>query len=690
MDNAKKKNQPKKQNKPTNKKNNDINEEIFHLLKSTPKPLTTMSCVMCGNTSENTQIFTSSCTYHHDFCFNCIFKFYFLNISECLNCELNKYEVTLQCPMCANRTESGKISFDLNDFLTLLKFYYKKFPTNYTKKLPPCPLHKQLFTLYCNNCNQYFCELCKNNHSKDHNLVSIKDKENELKEKIKNIPLKVKNFNDKFIPLVEKNTNNYQSIYNKTLAEIDKLIQSLQNLKTVFVRQMENNLSHFESYSKIISETYNGFYSQIKSIKCPISDDYGIPHLKFLNEVVEELHGIKLTINPSVFQEVELCKKKIEGLLSDIKITSTIKFNSTFDKVREYKCTKTIKEHTNIIRKMIINTETQKVFTCSDDKLIKVYDFKNDSKVQNLKGHGEAINCMILMTKTKIATGSDDKLIKIWESKGSEYKCVSTLKGHTSGVLFVVSITNEDGTPTNRLASASSDNTIRVWEPKGDYKNSTLIDNHGSKITALIYVGKEIIAASSEDCTIKLYDTKNKNNCIYIIKEHTEKINELMFLDAKEILLSCADDCTIISLNAKEEYKLVNRMKEHTMAVTMIKMISDSVFGSISKDKRLKLWDIDNEYKCLCTIEVHKWEVLNFCICFNKKIIYTASQDKTIKAVKILNWDEYSSDKRKSLIWRCTSTLKGHERDVTFVDMLDDDTVISYGNDYLIKLWKEE
>ena len=68
--------------------------------------------------------------------------------------------------------------------------------------------------------------------------------------------------------------------------------------------------------------------------------------------------------------------------------------------------------------------------------------------------------------------------------------------------------------------------------------------------------------------------------------------------------------------------------------------------------------------------------------------MYVGSQDKTIKIYKILNYNEYQSDNKTNLIFKNIGSLKGHNRDVTLITILGD-KIISAGNDFTLKIWKD-
>ena len=163
---------------------------------------------------------------------------------------------------------------------------------------------------------------------------------------------------------------------------------------------------------------------------------------------------------------------------------------------------------------------------------------KNVYFVNTFKRHSPCDNCPNNPTVNKFASASEDKQIKIWEAKSTEYKCISTLKGHTAGVTHLLSINNEDGTPSMKLISASSDNTIRRWEPKGDYKHSTEIKAHNDKITSIVYINsKEHLISSSVDNTIKVFDLKQSNKLIFTLNFGLYLLSCLELITIENILL---------------------------------------------------------------------------------------------------------------------------------------------------------
>ena len=747
----------------------EINEESKNnSIKSAPNSSSELVCANCGIPNENEQtgkktiLYTASCPSKHNFCFKCIFNHFFLNIGDFIsNSEKNKKRIILTCPLCSNLSYSGEIIFNSIDFKKCIKYYIDNdIPKDYNKNLGNCPIHNNNLINYCDTCSKYICTYCSKNEHKKHKFQSISSKENEIKEKIKNIPLKIHNFDSKINEIHTKNMANYKDVYQRTIKEIDACIKSLNDLKVSFEKEMKKNFVYYNTFIDILSMSYGTFYSQIKLLKLPFYD-FGIPYLNFLYNINEELNTIKLNVTKSIFEEVEKNRKIFENLTKKEAISSTIKINSSFTKIKEYKCIKTIEDHQNYIRDMIINIKEKKVITCSDDKLIKIFDINNDYKcIQNLKGHNETINKIIYMQDPNfLLSASEDKLIKIWELKNPqtyEFKCNHSLKGHNGGVILLDLINDDNGENKGTFVSASTDNCIRIWEPEKDYKKvSEIKDAHSAKITGLIvYNNNQKLISSSEDKTIKIFDLKTQNNLIKTIKDHTDIITQITLYNDDKLLISCSNDCTFGLIHTINNFNFVSKTKHQKMPVLFVKIIFNTVFATVSQDKTICLWDvlieekiieeeiedpknkkdkkkekkkkeekkeekkedkkeedkkeeeekkeeekkeeekIKKEYtitlRCICTIDIFKWQIHDLCYCLEKNILYCASQDKLIHAIKLINTDEYNGDHSKNIIWKELGTLKGHERDVTIVKMIDSEIVISTSNDFRIKLWKDQ
>ena len=527
--------------KQKNQKAENINSKKLKSTSFKPPSETKIieNCSICDE--KSTKLYEMKCSSNHYVCFKCLYDFFLTNINEILNeSKNNKKEILIKCPECFSTNNPGGVEFKNSDLFILIKEYQEKEnPNEYSKTLKPCSLHDNNYEYFCDTCDKYICKLCCKYEHDGHQFNTIKDKNNGIINLINAKPHKikeVKDFNKKMDIINNYNNKVFNDIRDKTINEIEKCEKILQNLKNLFLHVIQKNMNYYETYSNIINYTYSSYYKEIKNLNL---SDYCIPHLNSLLALNDEINNINISISQTVYQEVESARKKFENLSTKEKISSTIKFSTHFDKIKDFICEQTITDHSNYITDIIINQEDNKIITSCDDMNIRVFDANNNFKcIQILKGHTGPIAKISYLSKskdsTKLISGSEDDTIKIWEMKNSstyEFKCINTLKGHGGTVHLFSLINNDEGINEGKFASASSDLSIRIWEPKGDYKNSSVISNpHFAKITGLtVYLNNVYLISCSEDKNINIFNLRDENKLILKIKEHNDIINGIVF-----------------------------------------------------------------------------------------------------------------------------------------------------------------
>ena len=636
------------------------NEEI---MENKPNDI----CSICGQ--KNTKLYEMKCNSNHYSCFKCLYDFFLTNICDILNeSKNNKKEILIKCPQCYSTDNSGGIEIKNEELLNLIKENNERgVPQKYSKTLNPCSLHDNNYEYYCDTCDKYICKLCCKYEHYGHHFNSIKDKNNGIIILINNKVHKIKEPKD-FVKKME-NINNYnKKVFNdvreKTIKEIEKCENILANLKSLFIHVIDKNINYYENYSSIIGNTYESYYNEINNLNL---SDYCIPHLNSLLSLNDELNNINLNISQTVFQEVESARKKLENLSKKEKISSTIKFSTSFDKIKDFVCEQTITDHSNYITDIIINQEDNKIITSCDDMNLRVFDpLQNFKCIQTLKGHTGPIAKISYLTKskdsTKIISGSEDDTIKIWEMKNPstyEFKCINTLKGHGGTINLFALINNDEGICEGKFASAASDLSIRIWEPKGDYKTSANIPNsHLAKITGLVvYLNNVYLLSCSEDKTINVFNLRDENKLIIKIKEHSDIINDILLckfnfpippkiekpviVKEKEEKNKENENVNNVPENKKGGNKKINKEKsidkEKAEKMTYDKQPEiirppngDKYFLlSDSLDCNLCIFDVDNKFKLLLKNKIHKMGIKSL-VQLSNNLYISFSLDKSI------------------------------------------------------------
>ena len=659
------------------KKQKFANNKVIPEIK-TPEVHENKNIELCSSCLQNnSKLFNMKCTSNHYICFKCLYDFFLVNINDILSeSKNNKKEILIKCPECYNINNSGGIEFKNAELIPLIKEHLEKeTPFEYSKTLNPCILHDNAYEYYCDTCNKYICKLCCKYEHSGHEYSLIKDKNNEIINRIANKPHKIKEpkeFNKKMESINNYNKKIFNDVLDKTMKEIEKCEKILANLKNLFKHIIEKNIKYYENYSNIINNIYDSYYNEIKNLNL---SDYSIPHLNSLLSLNDELNNININISQTVYQEVESARKKLENLSQKDKISSTIKFSTHFDKIKDFLCEQTITEHTNYITDIIVNSEDNKIITSCDDMNIRVFDtLQNFKCIQTLKGHTGPIAKISYLSKlkdsTKIISGSEDETIKIWEMKNPstyEFKCINSLKGHGGTVNLFALINNNDGNNEGKFASAASDLSIRIWEPKGDYKNSVNIPNsHLAKITGLIvYLNNVYLLSCSEDKTINVFNLRDDNKLIIKVKEHSDIINDIILckfnfpVELRHSKISITkekekekeeknkeNENANVGEGKKKEKKMHkeksldkekaekssnDKQHQHHQEQEIIKPSNGDKYFLLSDslDCNMCIFDVDNKFKLLLKQKMHKMGIKSL-VQISDTLYITFSLDKTI------------------------------------------------------------
>jgi len=123
---------------------------------------------------------------------------------------------------------------------------------------------------------------------------------------------------------------------------------------------------------------------------------------------------------------------------------------------------KRFKAHTDYIRVLSIHPTLPYVLSCSDDKVIKLWDWDKDWKEKQVfKGHDHYVMCVEFNPHNPdtFASASLDSTVKIWNLK--DRASTFTFTGHEHGVDWVDYCHLKD---KPLLISGADDKTVKIWD----------------------------------------------------------------------------------------------------------------------------------------------------------------------------------------------------------------------------------
>jgi Prp8 binding protein len=250
----------------------------------------------------------------------------------------------------------------------------------------------------------------------------------------------------------------------------------------------------------------------------------------------------------------------------------------------------TLPGHNNAILDSCWNQDDSKIYTCSADKTVCIWDLYEAKRIKKYKGHQSFVNSINSSRKGPelIVSGSDDCSIIVWDTRNKypiltekfKYQITSVCFNSNSDQIFIGSIDNQikiydikkkevqtvlsghsdtitglalsnDG---NYLLSNSMDNSIRCWDIRSYVHNNsrfvksfTGITHNFEKNLLKVSWSKDdsLISAGSADRFVYIWNfTSGKIEKRF--GGHNGSVNETSFNNLSNVISSASSDSTVI------------------------------------------------------------------------------------------------------------------------------------------------
>jgi coatomer subunit beta' len=125
---------------------------------------------------------------------------------------------------------------------------------------------------------------------------------------------------------------------------------------------------------------------------------------------------------------------------------------------------KTINEHQDYIRHIVVHPNLPYVISCSDDDTIKIFDWdKGWQRINNMSDHEHYVMQLAINPKDPqmMASASLDKRIKIWTIGTSKNTANYSLVGHEAGVNAIDFSKDQQ---KSHLISGDDIGIMKIWD----------------------------------------------------------------------------------------------------------------------------------------------------------------------------------------------------------------------------------
>jgi WD40 repeat protein len=240
-----------------------------------------------------------------------------------------------------------------------------------------------------------------------------------------------------------------------------------------------------------------------------------------------------------------------------------------------------------------ISPDQKTIVAGSGDKTIIFLDLTTKKITRTLSEHSGIVRSIAISTDGNIlASGSDDKTIKIWEFVTG--KLLYTLSGHSERVWSIT--ISPDG---KTLASSSADNTVKLWNLEQGQLLHTLSGHSDSIGSLAITLNGEILASGSKDKTIKIWSL-HTGELLQTLSGHSNWVSSIAISPNSQTLVSGSEDKTIKIWNIQTGH-LLKTLTGITGSVRAIAISPDgqTIFSGNAGGKiqiwQVKLWEVSPE-----------------------------------------------------------------------------------------------
>nr|DBA34530.1 TPA: hypothetical protein GDO54_002081 [Pyxicephalus adspersus] len=321
------------------------------------------------------------------------------------------------------------------------------------------------------------------------------------------------------------------------------------------------------------------------------------------------------------------------------------------------KMQKRILGHLSSVYCVAFDRTGQRIFTGSDDCLVKIWSAVDGRLLATLRGHSAEISELTVnFENTLIAAASCEKIIRIWSLRTCAP--VAVLQGHSVSVTSLLFSPLVKGS-LRYLVSTGGDATVCLWQWDVDTlqfndRPVKFIEKSGPGVEMLCCscsVGGMFMAVGGSDHAIRIYYFGNETpEKVSELEGHTGIIDSILFSYKSERFVSGSKDGTAQIWGLKQQE-----------------------WHSITLDMSTTL---DDRYHCNDIPQYSKSKVLMIAWDLTDNFVVTACSAHLLKV-----WDSHSGN--------LLHVLKGHENDIFVLEPhpFDHRVMLSAGYDGNLYLW---
>jgi WD40 repeat protein len=288
-------------------------------------------------------------------------------------------------------------------------------------------------------------------------------------------------------------------------------------------------------------------------------------------------------------------------------------------------------------------------------------------------GHTSGVYDLIKLTDKSFLSASGDRLVVSWNIDQPEQ---GSLIARASDSIY--SICYLEG--KNELLIGQAKGEIHVIDLSNNQEKRLLKVNEKGVFSIVENKSKSKVYVLGGDGVLSVLSSTDYS-LIFKQKISTMKLRSVFFdEELNKTFVGCGEGMFYVFDDDTMEVTYSNQLSKQGFSVNAIINYTDDVLLCGGRDAHLR-WVDKKDYSVVNAIPAHNYAIYKIGFSPDKKLFATASRDKTLKI-----WDANTNQ----VIQRIEHSNDGHLNSVNTLLWIDDNTLISAGDDRSINIWKKD
>ena len=238
----------------------------------------------------------------------------------------------------------------------------------------------------------------------------------------------------------------------------------------------------------------------------------------------------------------------------------------------------------------VFRADDNHALSVSTDQTICCWNLASGEREYTIEGHANWVNAFAASSDGEhVLSGTDSGNVVYWSLRGNDAQIRLTGFGLRANACAI-------STNATTGLAASEDSSLRQWSLSGDFKLlNHLTDGHRAAVTACAISKAEKQALSGgDDRRLILWDL-DEGEIERVFEGHEDRITAVVFAhDQPDTVLSSSWDGTVKCWSIHSG-QLLKDFREHTDGVTSCGSAAGGVAYSVSLDRTLRRWKLNEE-----------------------------------------------------------------------------------------------